>query len=750
MKRLEPVNMTKEVVVWITGLKLKLCLFLLFPAFGMQAQQSTADRIASLVKHYSDENLFNGSVLVAENGNVIYKAGVGLANMEWNVPNTTQTKFRMGSITKQFTSMLIMQMVKQGKIQLDAPITRYLTNYRKETGDSITIHHLLSHSSGLPNYTDNDNFFRGDSKKEFATLDFIRIYCSGDPEFKPGSRFAYSNSGYFILGAIIEAVTKKPYHTVLQEQILDVVGMKNTGYDFFEEIISNRAAGYEHNLDGYTNAAYLDMSLPYAAGSLYSTVEDLFLWNKALYTQKLLPDSLKKKMFTGYADAGGDKAGYGWFVRHFPSKDSTRQIEMIWHNGGINGFLSELARFPKDENFVAILDNTGGNTSGLIIDIINILYDLPSPERKKDFANAIRQNYRDGSMNAALQFYNTLSKEDKEKYDFRGAERQINRWGYYLLNNKKKPEDAVKMFEINVKQFPQSSNVYDSYGEALMVSGQTARAIENYKKAYAMDSTNRRAKSILTAMQVKTDTLKVVVDGHEMIMYKTGNKGPVVVLEAGGNSDHNSWNMILPELSKDHIVITYDRPGYLYSVSCSKPRTANRVAEELYEALTKSGIKGPYVIGGWSWGGFFARAFAASYPLSTSGVLLVDPAQREAYMQMAVQQPDDYTKSFRERTAVNHAAEDEFAAMLASMQQADLSDIRYNGKIELLIAGSFEGWGDSEKPSKQIWIDELVKWAKERNHTRYEIVDSGHNIQSESPGTVIAAIRRLAQTENDK
>src|SRR5690606_17247410 len=213
---------------------------ILFPYLSMSSTcvtaQTPTQKIEKIVDHYEKEGLFNGSILVAQKGNVIFKKGVGYANMEWKIPNTTQTKFRLGSITKQFTSMLIMQLVNEGKLNLEGKITDYLPHYRKETGDSVSVHHLLTHSSGIPNYT-KSNKFDEESKNSYSVADFVRKYCSDDLQFEPGSRFSYSNSGYFILGAIIEAITKKPYHVVLQERILDVVGMKNTGYDFSEKII---------------------------------------------------------------------------------------------------------------------------------------------------------------------------------------------------------------------------------------------------------------------------------------------------------------------------------------------------------------------------------------------------------------------------------------------------------------------------------------------------------------------------------
>ena len=713
--------------------------------------QSKADKIDAVVKDYADQQLFNGSVLVAEKGKVNYKNAVGLANMEWEIPNTTQTKFRVGSVSKQFTSMLIMQLVNDGKIDLQKTVTHYIPNYRKETGDSITVHHLLTHSSGLPNYTDNGNFFKQDSKQHFSVSDFVRVYCSGDLEFKPGSKFSYSNSGYFILGAIIEAVTKKPYEVVLKERILKPLGMEHTGYDKTEELIDRRASGYVRRMDGFENADYLDMSLPYAAGSLYSTVEDLYLWNQALHEGKLIPQDMYQKLFTGYLQVNEipffkndkDSVAYGWFVKHFEKADSTQQATMIWHSGGINGFLSELARFPQDGNFIALLDNTEGATEPLLKDIIAVLYDLPLKEKKNSFSNTMRQKIAGSSVKDAYQYYLSMDPDAKKQFDFAGAERQLNSWGYQLLNDKNNVDDALKIFEINVKQFPNSSNVYDSYAEALMRAGNFPLAIENYKKSIELDSANNNAKAMISGMLVRPDTLKVLVDGHEMVLYKTGNKGPVVLLEAGGNSNHNSWNSIVPELSKTMTVITYDRPGYLSSVSCTKPRTANRVAEELKQALVTAGIKGPYIIGGWSCGGAFARAFAAKYPQEVKGLLLVDPAAKEVYDQMAMQYPDAFTRIYNERTGDNLAAEDEFSAMMPTMYQASLSDKNYKGKIELLIAGSYSGWTTFEQ-LKKIWIDELVEWAKARNNSKYEIVNSGHAIQFEKPETVINAIKRLA------
>lgn len=687
---------------FLTGLMAAL---IISPSFA----QTNSQRIATLVKYYADENLFNGSILVAEKGEVIYKNAVGKANMEWDIPNTPDTKFRIGSISKQFTSMLIMQLVNEGKIELQKSVTAYLPHYRKETGDSITVQHLLTHSSGIPNYTDNDEFYK-QATKPFSVPDFVRLYCSGDLEFKPGTRFSYSNSGYFILGAIIEAVSKLPYEKVLQQRILSPLKMYNTGYDHSETIIANRAAGYVRRYNGFKNADYLHMSLPFAAGSLYSTVEDLFKWNLALYTDQLLPESQKQRMFTGslpvddavFFKDDKDSIASGWFVKNFHKKDTAQVGKMIWHSGGINGFLTELVRFPEDGNFITLLDNTEGSTEPLLKDIMSILYDLPTTPKKKTFTNALQQKIKKDGVKAATLYFTSMDSSARAQYEFAGTERRINQWGYQLLDDENKTDEALQLFELNTKIFPKSFNVYDSYADALAKAGRKEEAIKNYQKSAELNpARKRRVQFSVNALELQPDTLKVTVDGHEMVLYKYGSKGPAILLESGGNSDHNSWNSIVGELSKTATVITYDRPGYLQSVACNRPRTADRVAAELYEALQKANIKGPYVIGGWSWGGAFAKVFAAKYAKDTKGLVLVDPADGNVYNEMAAKYPDAFTRSFQERIARNHAAQDEFDAMLPVMHQASEADKAYQGNTVLLIAGSYEEWKGDE-PSKKI------------------------------------------------
>jgi CubicO group peptidase (beta-lactamase class C family) len=187
-----------------------LCLVLQFTAVSIFAQDK-ARQIDDLLSKYNEYGQFNGSALVAENGKIIFKKGFGQANMEWNIPNQPDTKFRLGSITKQFTAFLIVKLAEEGKIKLDVPITTYLPDYPKENGDKITIHHLITHTSGIPNYTSVPNFLKEKSRNPSSPEEFVKTFNKLSLDFKPGEKFSYSNSGYFLLGYIIEKITGKTY-----------------------------------------------------------------------------------------------------------------------------------------------------------------------------------------------------------------------------------------------------------------------------------------------------------------------------------------------------------------------------------------------------------------------------------------------------------------------------------------------------------------------------------------------------------
>lgn len=476
--------------------RLWLCIaiILLFSQNAIVAQDHAAkiQEVLALAHKYRQ---FNGSALVAENGKVIYKGAFGQANMEWNIPNTPDTKFRLGSITKQFTATAVLQLVEQGKIKLDAKLSDYLPEYRKDTGAKVTIHHLLTHTSGIPSYTGQPGFFENVSRNPYKVDDFVKKYASGDLEFDPGSKYAYNNSGYFLLGAIIERVTGKPYEQVLKENIFDPLGMKNTGYDHHNTILPKRASGYSKTPDGYTNASYLDMSIPYAAGSLYSTVEDLYLWDQALYTDKLLSAQSMALMYKPFLQ----NYAYGWVVRNASFKQNDQPVQVITHGGGINGFNTTIVRFPKEKNLIVMLDNTGGGYLDRLSDsIAKILYNQPYEPPKISIVSVLNQTIVEKGIEAGIAQYRDLKAKQAATYDF--AEPELNRLGYQLLRSGKERE-AIEIFKLNVEAYPRAFNTYDSLAEAYMTTNERELAIQNFKKSLELDPNNTNAADNLKRLE---------------------------------------------------------------------------------------------------------------------------------------------------------------------------------------------------------------------------------------------------------
>lgn len=489
------------------------CLLISIAAHTFAAAQSSTDKARKIDEVLSVANkyrVFNGAVLVAENGKVIHKKGYGMANMEWNIPNTPDTRFRLGSITKQFTAALILQLVDEGKVKLDGKLSDYLPSYRKDIGDKVTVHQLLNHTSGIPSYTGLPGFFANVSRNPYTVDEFIKQYASNDLQFEPGSKYSYNNSGYFLLGAIIEKVTGQSYDKVLKAKILDPLGMKNTGYDLHSPIIEKRATGYERGPNGYRNAPYLDMSIPYAAGSMYSTVEDLYLWDQALYTDRVVSAQSKALM---YKPALADYA-YGWVVNKAEFGNGTPAVERIMHGGGINGFNTLIIRYPQQKNLIVLLDNTsqGESLDRLQDTITKILFNQPYTMPKQSIVDAIWQTITDKGLPAGLAQYRDLKAKQSDVYDF--SEPELNRLGYRLLQAGKQNE-AIEIFKLNVAEYPKAFNTYDSLGEAYMVAGNNDLAILNYKKSLELNPNNNNATAMLKRMELKP----VAVDAKALDAY---------------------------------------------------------------------------------------------------------------------------------------------------------------------------------------------------------------------------------------
>jgi CubicO group peptidase (beta-lactamase class C family) len=284
-------------------------------------------------------------VLVVQKDKTVFQKSFGLADREWSIPNTNQTKYRIGSVTKQFAAAAILRLNEEGKLQLDDKLSKYFPDYPK--GDSVTIHMLLNHTSGIKNYTDLAEFW----PKAILPLthdSMIALFKNKPYDFSPGSQWNYSNSGYYLLGVIVEKVSGKNFTDFLQQEIINKAGLKNTSMDRLDSVLAFRAKGYAKNrTGGFSQAMFISMEGPYSAGAMFSTVEDLVRWTKALHENKILSQAFTQKMITPYLG----KYGYGLLI------DSLKTHKRVWHNGGIPGFSSHLSYYPSDDLYVAAISN---------------------------------------------------------------------------------------------------------------------------------------------------------------------------------------------------------------------------------------------------------------------------------------------------------------------------------------------------------------------------------------------------------
>jgi len=329
------------------------------PPYALQAD--------AMLRNYTEAGRFSGAVLVAKDGKPVFRKAYGWANREWKLATTPDTAFRLGSITKQFTAAAILKLAEQGKLSVDDPIAKYYAA-APTAWAPITLKHLLTHTSGIPSYTAIPGFFTGPLARTDMKPDEIIALTRDKPlEFAPGSRYAYDNTGYILLGYIIEKVSGQTYSTYLQEQFFGPLGLKHTGYDVTEAVLPKRADGYDI-VDGTAkNAPFLSMSLPWAAGSLYSTVDDLLAWDLALRSGKAINPASVTAMFTDQ----GFKYGYGQAIE-------TRDDKRYWHHGGgVNGFTTMLARYPDQHLTLVVLANQTNSDPARITNRLGELYFHP-------------------------------------------------------------------------------------------------------------------------------------------------------------------------------------------------------------------------------------------------------------------------------------------------------------------------------------------------------------------------------------
>jgi CubicO group peptidase (beta-lactamase class C family) len=359
--------------------------------------QDKTGKITDLLNAYVKQNAFNGSVLVYEHGQDIYNNSFGYKNVAKEETNNENTVYQIGSVTKQFTATIILKLAEQKKLKVTDKLSKYFPDYPK--GDSITIKQLLTHTAGIYNYTNDGTFMQTEAVKPTTEKKMLALFKNRPLDFSPGTQWSYSNSGYLLLGYIIQKITGQPYEKIVRQYIFNPLHMNESGFDFTNLKNPMKATGY-FSIDGKKSeeAGIVDSSVSFSAGAIYSTTYDLLKWHKAILNNTIIKRISAEEAFTPVKD----HYGYGWGI------DSIEGKRITAHSGGIFGFNSNFARVEADDICIVLLNNVGNDklqeiTQNILAILYNKPYKIPENKVAVQLSDTILKKYT-GTYELAPQF----------------------------------------------------------------------------------------------------------------------------------------------------------------------------------------------------------------------------------------------------------------------------------------------------------------------------------------------------------
>lgn len=466
-------------------------------ATPLAARAETGDpgaRIDALIARHHELGRFNGTALVAVGGRIVLAKGYGSASFEFGVANDPETRHWIGSVSKVFTATAVMRLADRGALRLEQTVAELLPWYRQDTGGQVTVRHLLTHTSGIPDYmhlpgVGREGFRREVGDAPIEVRPFAEKWCAGDLGWPPGTRWGYSNSGYVLLAAIVEQVTGRPFAVALRELVLEPAGMTDT-VDLAMQpraVVERLTPGYEQGPDGLLTRRAWNLSTTYGAGSLVSTVGDLFRFDRALERPDFLSPASRAASFT----EGLGHWGCGWEVRTLPLGPAGAPRLVAGHEGFLFWSIARIYRVAEDGVFVALVNNTGdAPLPALFAGIADLIYGRepawPLPAAADEIAALASE--RGGA--AAVARYRELRAARPGELEF--DESGLNRLGYRLLGAGR-ATDATALFRLMVELYPQSANAWDSLGEGLAAAGERTEAIRAYARSLELDPTNSNA-----------------------------------------------------------------------------------------------------------------------------------------------------------------------------------------------------------------------------------------------------------------
>ncbi len=465
-------------------MKIKYLTVILISVFLSTAfSQDISEDIDELMTEYYNNEKFNGTILVKKGNKILYENAFGLANREWNIPNEIDSKFLIGSLSKPFTAFMTLILVDEGLIDLNGTIDAYLPDYSGIGKDKITIHQLLTHTSGLPDLGQINNFGKKRIRWIYSSGEYVDLINELDSIYNPNEGFKYNNLAYNILALICEEVSNVEFGDLLYQRIFKPLQMNNTTLDKNLDIDTKRASGYEwHLLEGYMHPSYIENCHIKGLGGILTTVEDLNLFSKECFTeQKLLPKTLYKKMFTPHVK-DWQNYGYGWWIISKQIKNDSLWI--ISHGGSIDGYKSYLTRVVNDSLSIILLRNSYMRTELGNIDmyhitnqIINIIYNHDYSLPKKSLACEIGYLIGQTGVESAIDKFT----EFKKNSDYYVNEYELSRLGKELLDNYGLIDETVEIYKVVLVEYPNSFLLNFSFG-TLLYDNNSVGYIDYYEK----------------------------------------------------------------------------------------------------------------------------------------------------------------------------------------------------------------------------------------------------------------------------
>lgn len=470
---------------------LQLVLMITLFGCGRQTVQeyTTPASIDELMTYCHETGLFNGTILVARGEEVIYRNALGIANHEKEEALTPETAFYLASVSKQFTTTAILILKERGLLAFDDPLSLFFPDF-PDYGKAVTVRQMMNHTSGIP-----DHYGLGAYKKDLTNRDVYELLTRQESlDFPSGDRYSYSNGGYVLLAMIIEQVSGQPLHVFMKENIFDPLTMNSTlVFDESKPVISPRAIGY------YPSGDLNDYEiLTTGAGGMYATVDDLHQWHLGLFTEKIVSQRTLKEAYTPTTLNNGEISnyGFGWGIN---VKENSVQ-----HSGGLNGFRTFIKRFLDTKEVYIMLTNHGDafrlNEISTALD--SILSGKPYSLPKAPLSFHIKKLLATTTIEEAITQVRAMKDDDDVDVDEYG----INAVGLQYLRNEDFPK-AIAILKLNTQLFPFSFNTFDSYGEALLKSGDTTRGIEHYRKSIELNPNNEIGIEVLMGLGISREEL---------------------------------------------------------------------------------------------------------------------------------------------------------------------------------------------------------------------------------------------------